>query len=154
MNILLTIQHILLFIILIFGTWKICGLRYLTIPSVFMIYYIGRIYIAAIFIYFNNPIEYALPYLLSVQISPVLFLIGLMIINYMMKFQRSEIKYYYRNPILSPLRSFGIRIIIAIGIILLVALIPIYIRQVKNIALFHLIAGDSTAAELMVMREG
>jgi oligosaccharide repeat unit polymerase len=118
-----------------------------------MIYYISRIYIAAIFIYFANPIEYALPYLLSVQISPVLFLIGLMIINYMTKFQRSEIKYYYRNPILSPLRSFGIRIIIATGIILLVALIPIYIRQVKNIALFHLIAGDSTAAELMVMRE-
>lgn len=145
--------HVALFLCIIVAFWKVCGVRYLTIPSVFLLYYLTTIYIAAIFVYFSKPVEYASLYLVSVQIVPFLFFLGLFFTNKLLRFHRSEVSDYYEKDIVVPTTGFDISLML-IGIFaLLFGFSMMYVYEVESIPLFHMIASPGEAKELALMRE-
>lgn len=130
------------------------SLRRLTIPGFWYLTYLAMIFIPSHFIFFEQTHAARYSYIFAVVSILVAVPFGVIFVNMLLRFKRSEIENYYTAPIIQEKRM-RMRSIIRYMVILSVAIgiVILYIFEVKTIPLFVMFQCKGDVISLDLLRE-
>lgn len=125
--------------------------RHLSIPSFWYFTYLAMIFFPAFFVYYDVEGDGRNRFLLAVHSVLITVPLGMLIVNKIRNFSRSEIHRYLHTPIQESEVSFHHFILIASGGILALGLMTMHIMETNTFPLFYLIQniGDSYTTALL-----
>lgn len=131
---------------------KVFNLRRLTIPAVFYLTYLLLIFFPAINIFFEQTGSYRYYFIGAVQLTVVVFAVGVLTINRVAKSNAGETEGFFQREVSAKEPALLRKGFTALWL-LSVLLIIIYLLQLKVFPIYFLITGSASTRELELMRE-
>jgi hypothetical protein len=128
------------------------NLRALTLPGFWYLVYLAIILIPSFFVFAEQVDPYRLRYLFAVESALLTVPLGIIFMKQLFKFHTRETVVFYRSP-LQPSRSDLSVLTFVLFLGLAWALTLLYVREVKEIPLFYMIAHPGESALLTQLRE-
>ena len=128
------------------------NLRALSLPGIWYLVYLAIILIPSFFVYAEHVDPYRLRYLFAVESALLTVPLGIILMNQLFKFHTRETVAFYRSS-LQPGRSDLSVLTFVLFLGLAWALTSLYVREVKEIPLFYMIAHPGESAMLVQLRE-
>jgi oligosaccharide repeat unit polymerase len=128
------------------------NLRALTLPGFWYLVYLAIIVIPSFFVYAEQVDPYRLRYLFAVESALLTVPLGIILMNQLFKFHKQETVAFYRSSLqLGRSDPSVITFVLFLG--LAWALTLLYVREVREIPLFYMIAHPGENAMLVQLRE-
>ena len=128
------------------------NLRALTLPGFWYLVYVAIILVPSFFVYAEQADPYRLRYLFAVESALLTVPLGIIFMKQLFKFHTRETLAFYRSP-LQPSRSDSSVVTFVLFLGLAWALTLLYVREVREIPLFYMIAHPGESAMLGQLRE-